>query len=896
MKPGAAVPRWFRILIALHPREFRERFGAEMSDAVAAMLSHSREHRSRVADWWFLTRDLVASAARERAATSARPAVADTDSHLLNGGARMSNLLQDIRFAIRSLSRVPGFSLTVIVSLALGIGANTLVYSLVDGLVLRPFPFPDANRLVAVGVRYADDDRRSFIESLSPAEFEDIRGTSRTLDRFFAFDLGNRNISGGDQPERVFTAFLWGDPFATIGLRPHLGRGFTMTETTTNESSPAILSHRVWVSRFGADSSIIGKAIQVNGVPRSVVGIMPPSLLLMGTDLWLPMAVSPGVIPRQARQYAILARMRDGVGMTEVQTDLATVASTVARTWEGQHPEYKQWSLAAAPWAEVISAPLRPMSLVMLATVAFVLLLACANIASLMLARASVRQRELSVRAALGARTPRLARQLMTESLLLSVFGGALGVFIATVLIGPSAGLFPDRVAALGLAPALSPPVLLATLGITVLVGLITSVAPVAQLARQRGLPGLAAAGRIKGGGRGDRRVRQAFTIAQVAFALVLVSGATVMLRSMNRLGDIDPGIETDRLLTMRLSLPLERYKRADIGPFFESLSARLAAIPGVTSAAAATQFAPGNAFDAAVTTEGADASNAANRMADVTNATERFIETMGLQLLSGRTFTTTDAAGTPRVAILNANAVRRFLGDGNALGRRVGLMVEKDTVWHEVIGVVSDARNHGLDVPTAPEVFVPVRQQAVAWNNQLFLLVRTRSNPLAMLPAIREGIRSVDALQPVYNIRTVRTAFAQSIAPRRAASILLAAFAGIALLLAAVGIYGILSYLVSARTHEIGVRMALGANERSVIGLVLRETAWLLGIGCAVGAAGVIAMRGVISGIAFEVQPTEPVTAVLTLAALGGTALVAGLVPARRAVRVPPVEALRSD
>lgn len=881
--------RWFGFLIRVHPRDFREQFGEEMAHAVA-------EARARGSgfSWWFLTRDLLRSAVRERFDRRSSPQLPDAnDHHLLTNGTRMGTLLQDIRYAIRSLSRVPGFTMTVIASLALGIGANTLVYSLVDGLVLRPFAFPEAERLVAVGVRYADSDSRSYIESLSPAEFEDIRTTSRTLDRFFAFDLGNRNISGGDQPERAATAFIWGDPFATIGLRPYLGRGFTMEETTSNTSSPAILSHRVWVSRFGADSSIIGKAIQVNGVPKDVIGIMPPTLLLQGTDLWLPMGVSPTVIPRQVRQFAILARLRDGVGMETVQTDLATVASTVARTWEGQHPEYKQWSLAATEWSNVVTAPMRASSLVMLGTVVFVLLLACANIASLMLARATVRQRELSLRAALGARTPRLVRQLMTESLLLSAVGGALGVAIAVVLLDPAATLFPDRLANLGLQPSLSGTVLLGTLAITVAVGLVTSIAPTVQLARTRGLAGLAAAGRVQGR-MGDRRVRQAFTVAQIAFALVLVSGATVMLRSMGRLSDIDTGIASDRLLTMRLSLPQEKYKRADIGPFFESLSQRLSALPDVVSAAAANQYPPMNGFDAGVATDDMS-SSASMQVADVTNATEHIAATLGLRLMTGRTFTSTDAENAPRVAMVNMTAAQRFFS-GNAIGKRLGLVVEDDTVWHDVVGVLSDARNHGLDVATAPEVFVPVRQQAVAWNNQLFLLVRTQGDPLALLPAVREALRSIDAQQPVYAIRTIRAAFADAIAPRRAAAILLATFAGIAMLLAAVGIYGILSYLVSARTHEIGVRIALGANERSVVALVLRETAWLLGIGCAIGAAGVFAMRGLISKVAFEVNATEPVTVVLTLAALGGTAFVAALVPTRRAVRVTPVEALRSD
>jgi putative ABC transport system permease protein len=569
--------RWFRFLIGLHPRDFRERFADEMAESIAA----ARTDRPGTAEWWFLTKDLLRSAAREH--VSAPAITIDADHHLITRRAPMGNLVQDIRYAIRSLARVPGFSLTVIASLALGIGANTLVYSLVDSLVLRPFAFPEAHRLVAVGVRFADSDNRNFIETISAPEYEDIRTTSRSLERLFAFDLGNRNISGGDQPERVFTAFVWGDPFATVGLRPHLGRGFTAEETTSNTTNPAILSHRVWVSRFGADSGIIGKSIQVNGVPRDVIGVMPPALLIMGTDLWLPMGVSPTVIPRPARQFAVLGRLRDGVGMEEAQTDLATIAATVRQAWEGQHPEYKGWSLAASKWSDVVSTPVRSATLVMLGTVAFVLLLACANIASLMLARATVRQRELSLRAALGARLPRLASQLLTESMLLSIVGGTAGVLVAWLLIGPSATLFPERISALGMRPALSPAVLIATLTVTVLVGLFTSVAPVWQLARRKGLTGLASAGRVQGA-RGDRRIRQAFTVAQVAFALVLVSGAAVMMRSMSKLNGIDPGIEADRLLSMRLSLPMEKYPRQQVGPFFESLSERLAAIPGVVS------------------------------------------------------------------------------------------------------------------------------------------------------------------------------------------------------------------------------------------------------------------------------------------------------------------------
>jgi putative ABC transport system permease protein len=527
--------------------------------------------------------------------------------------------------------------------------------------------------------------------------------------------------------------------------------------------------------------------------------------------------------------------------------------------------------------------------------VAFVLLLATANIASLMLARATVRQREMAVRSALGARTPRLARQLLTEAMLLSLAGGGAGVALAYFLIGPSTTLFPPFLAGLGVAPAINANVLLVTLVATVLVGLFTSLAPVAQVARRRGSLGLAATGR-QFASRSTRRVRQVFTVAQVALAVMLLSGATVMLRSMDQLARVDTGIDEDRILTMRLSLNLDKYERDEVAPFFESVTERLAAIPGVVSASAATQFPPANGFRAAMVTEEPRQAGAASTTVDVTNATGKHAETLGLRLLSGRHFMAADGAEAPRVVQLNAAASQRFFGDASPLGRRVGLVAGEDTAWHEVVGVVSDARNRGLDAPVMPEVFVPVRQQQVAWNNQLYLLVRASGNPAALMPSVREVLRSIDPTQPVYMVRTMEAAFAESLSIRRAASWLLVSFAVIALVLAAVGLYGILSYLVSARTHEIGVRMALGANERSVVGLVMRETAWLVGIGAAIGLGGVMAVRGMISAIAFEAGAADPVTLAVSLALLMGTALLAGFAPTRRAVRVDPLESLRNQ
>jgi predicted permease len=367
------------------------------------------------------------------------------------------------------------------------------------------------------------------------------------------------------------------------------------------------------------------------------------------------------------------------------------------------------------------------------------------------------------------------------------------------------------------------------------------------------------------------------------------------MVRSFDRLHRVEAGFDTSRLLTMRLSLPREKYNQAAIAPFFETLAERLEGVPGVARAGAATQFPPGNGFAAPLLLEGEDPRVADQRIVDVTNATTGFFGTLGVTLRTGRLFGAQDGDSAPRVAILNASAARRYFGNASAVGRRVALGAGDDRVWHEVVGVVSDTRNRGLDQPTSPEVFVPVRQQRVAWNSQLFLLVRTRLEPLAVLPAIRQVVSAIDPDQPVYAVRTLEDVFAESAAPRRAAALLLTIFGGIALILAAVGIYGLLSYIVNARRHEIGIRLALGAVEGSVLRMVLRESAQLVGLGVVLGLVGVFALRGALASLVFELEPADPMTLTMAIGVLTLTALVACWAPARRAARVEPVEVLRS-
>ena len=811
----------------------------------------------------------------------------------------MGTLAQDLRYAWRTVRRSPGVALVVIVSLALGIGANTLIYSVVDGIVLRPFPYPNADRLVSVGVTYpAMSGERRFIETISPPEYNDIRAGMTSLEKVFAFDLGNRNISGGDQPERVFTGFIWGDPMASVGVRPLLGRSFRVEETTSRGPSIGVISHRVWQSRFGGDSAIIGKSIRVNGEPTEIIGVMPPGFLVAGTDLWLPMSVDPSVIPRQARQWTVIGRLRDGVTLDAANVEMKALAGRIEREYGRERKEYAGFRMELDTWTNAVVGEFRPAATILLGAVALVLLIACANIASLLLARATARQRELAVRRALGAGRFRIARQLLTESVLLALVGGGVGLALAYALLGPTSSLFPEQLRSAGISATINGRVLLYTLGAAVASGLLFGVAPALQGIRGGGrewLTGEGAAGRLTTSA-GGRRVRDAFVVAEIALSLMLLVGAGVLLRSFSRLQGVDPGFDTRNVLTMRLSLPREQYKNDAVGTFFEEVSRRLATVPGVRAAGATTQFPPGNGFTTQIAVDGQSVTTEQLPMVDITNVAGDYFTSLGYKLKAGRLVTTTDDEKAPLVAVVNESAVRKYFSGGPAIGRRLTLGESKTPRWIEVVGVVGDVRNRGLAEAPAPEVFVPVRQQVAGWNNQLFLSIRTQSDPLAMLPAVRKTIASLDPMQPVYMIRTLDDAFAQAVSQRRAAMLLITIFAGVALVLAAVGIYGLMSYMVNERTHEIGIRMALGAAGGDVLGLVVRQTVRLVVIGAVLGLAGAIALGRALTSLVFEVRPSDPATLTVVTVLLILVALAATLVPAMRATRVTPLVALRRE
>jgi putative ABC transport system permease protein len=809
----------------------------------------------------------------------------------------MHRFWQDLRYAIRSLSRKPVFAAVAILSLAVGLGATTVVYSIVDAAVLNPFP-SSMDRLVGIGSAFPHTERSEigYIEVHSAPEFADVKRESTTLEHIVAFDLGNRHILAGDRPERVFTAFWWGNPFPTLGLDPTLGRGFNADEIRQSEPV-AVISHRLWISLFAADRGVLGETISVTGDPYTIIGVMPPDGMLVGSDLWLPMWADPETMPRGRRQFQILGRRKTGVSLTEVNTELAALAGSIEQEHMAEHEEYQGWRLEAASWTSISVATYRSAGTILLAAVGLVVLLVCANIANLILARSATRQREMSVRRALGAGQGRILQQLMTENALLALVGGALGIAGALASLAIVTNQLPVGMIPTGVEVGANERVLLLAALATVATVLVFGLLPAIQASR----PDLRTALHSDSAGsvssRASHRLHRAFVTAQVALAVILLAGAGLLINSFARLQRVDPGYDAQRALTMRITLPRRDYSGSAISVFFETMQQRLTALPGVSAVAVASQLPPTVFSRRPLVVEGQAVSDEGGLPVPfVTIASSNYQETMSVPLLTGRLFDDRDRQGTPMVAVINEAAARQLFGDDDPLGRRIrSARADSDEPWIEVIGVVGTTKNRGLEVDGAPEVFLNVSQVG-GWWNQLFLVIRTEGVPADMLPAVRRTVADVDPGLPVYFIRTLDGAIAASIAQRRVATGALTAFALTALLLAAIGIYGVVSYSVSQRTREIGLRMALGAAQSQVSRYVVRQALWPVGVGLALGVPGAIGLSRLLTDVMFEVTPGDPLTIAAMAGLLAVVGLVASYVPARRASRLDPVTALRSE
>lgn len=806
----------------------------------------------------------------------------------------MDAIQQDLRYAMRQFVRRPGFTAIAVVSLAIGIGGNSLIYGVIDGYVLHPFPYPDPDRLVAVGVTFPklSSDTR-YVEVLSPAEYEDIK-TSRTFAHTAAFDLGNRNISGGDVPERVFTALLLDDLFPVIGMKPALGRGFTREELAPNGPRVAIISHRLWHSRFGADPAILSRAIRIGGETAAIVGVMPPGLVLIGTDLWLPWPVDTASIPRNRRQFTILARLAPGVSIDQANAELGSIAARVQAAEASQYKEYDGWRLTATPWAAALMADVRTAAFLLLGAIALVLLIACANLTNLFLARSTTRQRELAVRLALGAARWRLARHLLTETMLLALLGAAAGLLLTSFGLKSASALVPSQFQMLGLHAGISSRVLWWSLGLAAASGLLVGLVPALQATRTDPHESLKVDGR-SGSGSGGRRVRHVLVVAEIALAVVLLLGAGLLIRSFVRIQNVDAGFDARRVLTMRLTLPRERYEGERINAFFTALIDRLASLQGVRDVSAASQFPPLSFFSTQFMLENAATGGESLPTAVITVVTPGHFETLRVPMRSGRAFTSADRLDTPPVAIVNHTFASRYLQGRDPIGQRVRIgSPDRQRPWTTVVGVVADFRNSGATQPVRPEIFTPVYQQT-DWN-QLFVLVRGDASPGALLPGVRQVVMSLDPEQPIYSIQTLEEAVALSSFQQRIATVLFGIFAAVALVLAAIGIYGVMSYTVSARTQEMGVRLAMGAQRGELMWLIFRQVLTLAAGGLAIGIVFLLAAGRTLRGLLYEVAPLDPVTIVGVAATLALVAAAAAWSPAWRASRVDPIEALRYE
>ncbi len=808
----------------------------------------------------------------------------------------MSTLLHDLKCAWRSVTRNKRLAATITATLALGIAATTVIFSVIDGVILSPFPFPEPDRLVGVGSAFPKlQQELSFFENLSPAEYVDVRESSKTLTGIVAWDLGNRQVSEGSATENVFSAFWWGDALPTLGVPAVIGRGFTEDEIKAGKKV-AVISYRFWENRLGADVNRVGSGIIVNGEMHTLVGILPKRALVYGADLWLPMPVGPEAFPRGRRQFQILARLAPGKSLVDANAELAVIAARTDSQFRSAQPEYEKWRLEALSFVDINVGFMRPAAMILFFAALFVLLIACVNVASMLLARAMERSREMAMRMTLGAKRSQIVRQLICESTLHAVLGALAGMLLATQ--GLKALQFALSKVTLRIPGefSLSMGVLGVTLSVSLLSGFLFGLAPALYTLRTNSQSALRAEGATATGGAHRLRAHRFFVGFQMAFAALLVACSGLLIRSLVRLQSVDPGIATSQILGFRTTLATQRYQ--DPGAyqrFFETLEANLLALPGVSAAALASQTPPLYFSSMSFRIEGEEvAAEGSLKNAYFTSVSPNYFEAMGIPLREGRLLGRDDRADAPKVVVLNELAAKRYFPKGGALGKRLRFEKGEGGIVAEVVGVVGTMKNRGLDRAEGQELFVALPQ--IGFSNQLMTVVRAAGDPLALAPSVRDTVKQLDAIQPIYQVQTLEQAYANLGIQRRLATFSLLIFATFALFLASAGVYSVASYAAAARTREIGVRMALGATSRNVRWLVARQALLPVVIGVTLGLGGAIGASNALGPLLFQVEGYDPPTLALSLLVLAAMALLAADGPARKASRTNLVSALSCD
>ena len=808
----------------------------------------------------------------------------------------MDTLLQQLRFAVRSLRRSPALTLSVVLTLTVCIGATTAVFSVVYAVLFRPLPYAEPD-----GVMLMREVWRGQQGSVSVGNWADTRRESRLFRYLVPVTGGSVNLAGADQPENLTAARVGAEFFSLLGVPPALGRGFSADEVVPGQDGVAVLSDGLWRRRFGADPGVIGRRVVVDGQPREVIGVMPRGLdyTLYGEELWLPAAFTPEQLAEHDEHFLlVLGRLRPGVTLAQAQAELDGIAGTLRQRFPMENADR---GLAVTSLHEELVGDYRTRLYVMLGAVGFVLLIACANIANLLLARATGRARETAIRAAVGAGRGDILRHALTESLVLAAAGGLLGVVAAHWGVAALVALAPSDIPRIELA-RVDGPVLLFVVLLTLVAGLVFGLAPAARMAGQLPHEALKEGGR-SGGGRRDR-LRGALVVAEIALALVLLTGAGLLIRSAIALDRVEAGFDPRGVLVGRVSLPSAGYESpASNQQAFQRMAEHLAATPGVTAAGlvSAGPFEGGN--DNGLIPEGRPLDIASAIQTDMRLVTPGYFAAMGIRLRAGRTFTDQDGPGAMLAIVINERLAREAWPGEDPIGKRIACCErgpDGAPAWKTVVGVVADVRARGVDRDAPREFYLPVAQAPVAawrWiDRTMTLAVRTSAEPSALAGALREAAKRVDRGLPVYDIATMDDRRAATLATARFSTTLLTAFGGIALLLASIGVYGVISYGVTQRAQEIGIRLALGADSGRVLRLVVGHAATLAGGGLALGLAGALLLSRLLGGLLFQVSPTDPPTLAAGCVTLALVALTAALVPALRAARLDPARTLRAE
>ncbi|MFY9554983.1 MAG: ABC transporter permease [Blastocatellia bacterium] len=809
----------------------------------------------------------------------------------------METLIQDLRYGARMLARKPGFTVAALIALALGIGANTAIFSVVNAILLRPLPYNAPDRIVAFWEdNVANDIKR---ESTSGPNFTDWKAQAESFEAMAAFYRSTSILSGDGEPERLLGCTVTDGFFSVLKVEPALGRIFLPDEFGPGKNRVVILSDGMWRRRFGGDHNILGKSLTLSGDPYTVVGVMPAHFRnprpedRKPTELWMPVSRDIAKMGRRSDFLSIIARLKPDVSIEQARAEMNTIVGRLEQQYTEQNIG---WSVVIVPLHERFVGDVKLAIYVLLGAVCFLLLIACANVANLLLARAASREREIAIRTALGAGRRRLVQQLLTESVALAMAGGVLGLLLALWGVGLLTSLGPESIPRIN-DVSLDKRVLAFTLIVSLLSGTVFGLAPAMHASKTNLNDALKEGGRSGAESAGGRRARSVLAVAEIALSFVLLIGAGLMIKSFLKLQQVSPGFNPNRVLTMDLLLPSSKYPDGTpvVAAFYKQLLEQVSSLPAVESAGTidALPLARGPSVLSFVV-EGRPLPPPDKVVdAETLIASPGYFRVLGIPLIKGRLFAEQDGEKTQGVTVINSTMARRYWPDEEPLGKRVTLGDPQQGPWLTIVGIAGDVHQSAMEAEPYPQMYLAFAQ---AQRRSMSLVVRTSVDPLTLVPAVRSQIWAIDKDQPLYNVRTMDQILSESVARPRFNTLLIAIFAAIAIVLAAVGIYSVMSYSVTQRTHEIGVRLALGAQAGEVLALVIRQgmTVALLGVGLGVAAA--YALTRLMSSLLFNVTATDPFIFAAISVILAGVALGACSIPARRAMKVDPMVALRYE